>query len=62
MAFTAFHTCDHCGKIIDDMKDYIDIGIDLSVETIYCDLCNDCLKELTKVIKAFVKKEGADNG
>lgn len=62
MAFTAFHTCDHCGKILDEMKDYTNTDIDICYNTVSCDLCNDCIDELAKVVKAFVKKEGdADN-
>lgn len=61
MAFTAFHTCDHCGKILDDMKDYPNIDIDICCQTVSCDLCNDCVDELAKVVEAFAQKGGADD-
>ena len=48
--------CDHCGKELDDMKDYSDI--ELSVLN-YCkvDLCSKCLNELQDIIDEFIKIE-----
>ena len=46
--------CDHCGKVIDDMKDYTY----LEINEIECDLCAGCAKELNKVVMKYCGKEG----
>ena len=45
--------CDHCGKVLDCMKDYDDITIDYKKDYIDTDLCNECLDDLGKIIKTF---------
>ena len=58
MAYKAFHTCDHCGKILDDMKDWIGCTIDEALpQNISFDLCDSCIAELTDVIYAFVTEK-----
>lgn len=51
--------CDHCGKELNAIHDYIDQEVGLvGFET--ADLCNECLEELDKIIKAFCGKGGAE--
>lgn len=51
--------CDHCGKVLNEMHDYVEQEIGLvGYET--ADLCNECLNELDKVIKAYCKKDGEE--
>ena len=49
-------TCDHCGKKLDEMKDYPDIEFDTLDEFFKADLCSDCYEEISNTIKQFVKK------
>ena len=44
--------CDHCGKELDTMKDYVDVELDL-YEIIEADLCADCIEQLKKMAKDF---------
>lgn len=50
-------TCDHCGKKLNDMKDYIDLELYGFYEVIDTDLCIVCYEELTNVVKQFCKKD-----
>lgn len=50
-----FYTCDHCGKKLDDMKDYPDCVIDVCYNTVQCDLCADCVSKLGDLVVGFVK-------
>lgn len=51
------YTCDHCGKELDEMKDYIDITIDDLDDYIEADLCSDCYHELSDIVSQhFIKK------
>ena len=45
--------CDHCGKVLDDMKDYIGAEIEVCYEEYTHDLCDECRKQLTKLVKDF---------
>ena len=45
--------CDHCGKELDEMKDYIDISIDMNHIWLTKDLCADCVEELKSIIEKF---------
>ncbi len=49
-----YNTCDHCGKQLDAMHDYIDYDINNFTEV---DLCADCLRELETIIKNFLHRE-----
>ena len=49
------YTCDHCGKELNKIHDYIEQEI-FGCET--ADLCDECCEELEKTIKAFLKKGG----
>lgn len=43
-----YYTCDHCGKKLDAMHDYVEINIE-AVDWIYgADLCVNCYDELKK--------------
>lgn len=48
--------CDHCGKELDEMHDYIDLTIDLCWDIIHCDLCKNCIAELNSEVSVFVSK------
>lgn len=50
-----FHTCDHCGKRLDEMKDYPDSTIDICYNYVACDLCADCVEQLTALVSGYVK-------
>ncbi len=49
--------CDHCGKVLDEMHDYVDTEITVK-DWWKADLCNTCIKELNKIAKDFCKKGG----
>lgn len=46
--------CDHCGKELDDMKDYPNTEIDI-IKFFNVDLCVDCMNELQKTVEQFIK-------
>lgn len=48
-------TCDHCGKKLDDMKDFPDMEFDTS-KWVTTDLCADCYAELSKIIEQFCNR------
>ena len=50
-------TCDHCGKKLDEMKDYSDTEFDTINDWFKADLCAECYTEISNIIKQFVKKE-----
>lgn len=51
--------CDHCGKTINELHDYLDTEICFyGNET--ADLCKSCICELDDVIKKFCNKGGAE--
>lgn len=56
--------CDHCGKEIDNMNDYIDTEIDTPYNLLSTDLCQDCVKKLWEVIGEFcsVQKDIKNDG
>lgn len=51
--------CDHCGKELHYMTDYIDTVINAK-SLFKCDLCNDCINELDEIVLKFCKKGGAE--
>lgn len=53
---TLYHTCDHCGKRLDEMQDYIDIELS-DFGTIKADLCAGCFEKINEIIKDFVKNK-----
>lgn len=50
--------CDHCGKKLDEMKDYIDVGEDIGIgSNINGDLCSDCYHELENIVIGFFQRK-----
>lgn len=49
--------CDHCGKVLDQMHDYVDTEIEVK-SFFRCDLCADCIEELDRAVVKFIKKGG----
>lgn len=49
--------CDHCGKVLDEMKDYPDTEIDV-IAWFRTDLCASCAKEISNTVLKFCGKEG----
>lgn len=55
--------CDHCGKEVHDMTDYISCEIEIGHNEIEADLCRDCFEELTEAVKGFcICGESKDDG
>ena len=50
-------TCDHCGKEMDDMRDYSEMKIDNFIDWIETDLCSECFHELNDIVLQFVNKK-----
>lgn len=55
-------TCDHCGKEIDEMKDYTDIEFDNFFEIFKSDLCYQCFHELNDIVFKYVNKNKDGQG
>ena len=51
--------CDHCGKQIKPITDYVgeELGILVNEEV---DLCTECVEEFDKIVLNFCKKGEAD--
>lgn len=49
--------CDHCGKVLDEMKDYTDTEIDV-IAWFKTDLCTSCADEISDIVLKFCGKEG----
>lgn len=49
-------TCDHCGKKLDEMKDYVDTEFNTIDEWFKVDLCSECYAEISKIIERFCGK------
>ena len=56
MRKTTIH-CDHCGKELDEMKDFVEQDVGFYKDNIV-DLCNDCFVGLDKLIYEYCKKGG----
>ena len=50
-------TCDHCGKEIDEIRDYTDMKIDNFINYVETDLCSECFKELDNIILQYCNKK-----
>ena len=55
-----YHKCDHCGKELDEMHDYVDTEIDAVCWFSGVDLCKECAKELEKIVTSFLNR-GVNN-
>ena len=49
------YTCDHCDKEINPMNDYTDTEINDFDFIKKVDLCNDCFKQLSNIVRQFIK-------
>lgn len=49
--------CDHCGKEIDEMVDYVGAEIIVPYCSAEVDLCADCRKELSHYVLSFINQE-----
>lgn len=56
MSIVYYHTCDHCGKKLDDKKDYVEYDLN-EFEYRSIDLCAGCYKELEETINKFLNRE-----
>lgn len=56
-----YQKCDHCGKKLNDMEDYIEVDIDLGAKTYCADICKECMKELEKTVGIFIGLEVQDD-
>lgn len=55
-----FHTCDHCGKTLNEMHDYTEYLIDLPYGDFRdVDLCKKCARELQLLVGKFIGKENS---
>ena len=50
-------TCDHCGKEIDEMRDYTDMPIDNFINYVKADLCSECFRELDDIVMQYINKK-----
>lgn len=50
------YCCDHCGKVLDTMKDLILLEISLEIDDFKTDLCVECYEKLQKQTKEFYGK------
>ena len=60
MSLVQYHKCDHCGKRLDEMRDYIDVEID-KYGLIVADLCVKCYEELSDLITVFLNLKQKNN-
>ena len=58
MSEIRYRTCDHCGKKLDEMKDYIEIELD-KYGLIVADLCAPCYERFNDLVKQFLSHGGA---
>jgi hypothetical protein len=54
--------CDHCGKKLDEIKDYEDTQFNTIDEWFTADLCAECYTEISRITKEFCKKECNNEG
>lgn len=52
MSIVNYRTCDHCGKKLDNVKDFPEWDIYF----LRVDLCSDCLDELEKIVLDFLNR------
>lgn len=50
-------TCDHCGKEMDEMRDYSEMKIDNFIDWIEADLCSQCFRELNDMVLEYCNKK-----
>lgn len=52
--------CDHCGKALDEMSDYVDVTIEVAHKRKHTDLCVECFEKMFVVLDDFCNKGGAE--
>jgi len=52
-----YHKCDHCGKELNEMHDYVDSEIDMDMCRVEADLCEECAEKLKNMITYFLNKK-----
>lgn len=55
--YKIMYTCDHCGKELDEMRDYTEMKIDNFIDYIETDLCSKCFRELNEMVLQYVNKK-----
>ena len=60
--YKAIYICDHCGKELDEMKDYPDTEFDNFFDIFRADLCTKCFHELNNIVLRYVNKEKDGQG
>lgn len=48
--------CDHCGKVLDEKSDYVDLRIEMCHKAHNVDLCTKCFEKLVDTVKEFCKR------
>ena len=56
MGIVHYRTCEHCGKRLDEMHDYVDWEVSLKTRFLSVDICCDCMEELENLVLGFVKR------
>ena len=51
------YICDHCGKELDDRRDYTDMKIDNFIDYVKTDLCSECFRKLNDIILEYTNKK-----
>jgi hypothetical protein len=49
--------CDHCGKVLDEISDYVDLTISAAHKRKCTDLCTDCFEKMFVVLRVFCDKK-----
>lgn len=52
-----YHKCDHCGKELNEMHDYVDVDIDAVGWFNGVDLCKECAEKLEKMVTSFLNRD-----
>ena len=55
------YKCDHCGKSLDEDRDYIDSEIDMGICRVDADLCEECAEKLKRIIMFFLTENIEEN-
>lgn len=55
------YICDHCGKELNEMRDFTDMKIDTFLDYIETDLCSKCFRELNDMVLQFANKKKDTN-
>lgn len=53
------YTCDHCGKELNEMHDYVEIEIRDFADYVETDLCAKCYDELNNMLLQYINKKAS---